>query len=76
MNRSIILNKYLLILVSILISISSLFANNDSGDYMSNIGKIYVVIAVIVVIFLGIFAFLLIIEKRLKKLENQNPNNE
>ena len=76
MNKAQRLNKYLLLLLSIVISITNLSANNDSGDYMSNIGKIYVVIAVIVVIFLGIFAFLLIIEKRLKKLENQNPNNE
>ncbi|HMG16763.1 MAG TPA: hypothetical protein VK590_15010 [Saprospiraceae bacterium] len=76
MNKSKSLFKYLLVLFSIVISVSNLSADNDSGDYMSNIGKIYVVIAVIVVIFLGIFAFLLILEKRLKKLENQNPNNE
>ncbi len=76
MRKYNLMHKYLLVLFSILISISNLSANNDSGDYMSNIGKIYVVIAVIVVIFLGIFAFLLVIEKRLKKLENQNPNNE
>lgn len=76
MNKTNLLLKYFLTITATLISISNLSANNDSGDYMSNIGKIYVVIAVIVVIFLGIFAFLLIIEKRLKKLENQNPNNE
>jgi CcmD family protein len=51
-------------------------AETDSGDYMTNVGKIYVVIAVIVVIFIGIFAFLFTIERRLNKLENQNPNNE
>ena len=43
---------------------------------MSNIGKIYVVIAVIVLIFIGIFAMLLHIERRVKILENQKINNE
>ena len=68
--------KYLFSLICMLCIPTMMNAQTDSGDYMTNIGKIYVVIAVIVVIFIGIFAFLFAIERRLRKLENQNPNNE
>ena len=44
-------------------------AQQTSLDYMRSTGKIYVVIAVVVVIFLGIFFFLIRLDKKLTKLE-------
>lgn len=41
------------------------------ADFMRSIGKIYVVVAVIVVLFIGIFIFLLNIDRKLSKLETQ-----
>lgn len=76
MKKKIISLKNLYVLLFLLALPVGLSAETDSGDYMTNVGKIYVVIAVIVVIFIGIFAFLFTIERRLNKLENQNPNNE
>jgi CcmD family protein len=38
---------------------------------MRSTGKIYVVVAVIVAIFVGIVAFLMYLDKKLTKLENQ-----
>ena len=49
-------------------------AQQTSLDYMRSTGKIYVVIAVVVVIFLGIFFFLIRLDKKLTKLENQINN--
>ncbi len=40
-----------------------------SGDFMQNIGKIYVVVAVIVMIFIGIVIYLIRLEGKIKKLE-------
>ncbi|GAB5551273.1 MAG: hypothetical protein Sapg2KO_08640 [Saprospiraceae bacterium] len=40
-------------------------------DFMRSTGKIYVVVAVIVAIFIGIVAFLMYLDKKLTKLENQ-----
>ena len=42
-----------------------------SDDFMRSIGKIYVVVAVIVAIFIGIVLFLIYLDRRLTKLENQ-----
>ena len=46
-------------------------AQASGGDFMRSIGKIYVVVAVIVAIFIGIVVFLIYLERKLTKLENQ-----
>ena len=48
-----------------------LSAQAASADFMRSIGKIYVVVAVIIAIFLGIIVFLIFLDRRLTKLENQ-----
>lgn len=40
-------------------------------DFMRSTGKIYVVVAVILAIFLAIVIFLILLDRRLTKLENQ-----
>lgn len=44
----------------------------EMADEMRGSGKIYVVVAVLVLIFLGIVAYLFSIDRRLKKLERRN----
>jgi CcmD family protein len=41
----------------------------EPTDFMRSNGKIYVVVAVVVIIVLGIFIYLLNLEKKIKKLE-------
>ena len=48
----------------------------ESSDFFRNIGKIYVVVAVIAVVFLGIVFFLIALDRRLTKLEHQIKDNE
>ncbi|GIV31487.1 MAG: hypothetical protein KatS3mg029_0838 [Saprospiraceae bacterium] len=57
-------------LLFLLISSSALLAQSDA-DFMRSMGKIYVVVAVIVVIFLGIVVYLVSLDRKLTKLENQ-----
>ena len=40
-------------------------------DFMRSMGKMYVVVAVIAVIFLGILVFLVYLDRKLTRLENQ-----
>lgn len=47
----------------------ALASDVEMADLMRSNGMIYVVIAVLCIIFTGILAFLFIIERRLKKLE-------
>ncbi len=38
-------------------------------DYLQNIGKIYVVVAVIVTLFIGVVVFMISLDRRLKRIE-------
>lgn len=68
--------SFLLINCFILLSFNLLNAQSQSGDFMRNIGMIYVVIGVIIIIFIGIIAFLINLDRKLTKLENQIKKNE
>ncbi len=46
-------------------------AQNGDVDFMRSIGKIYVVVAVVIAIFVGIIVFLIFLDRRLTKIENQ-----
>jgi len=41
----------------------------DPTDFMRSEGKLYVVMAVVVVILLGLFAYLINLDRKIKKLE-------
>lgn len=68
------LNRYFLLLFSLLFNVVA-FAQNpnaiEMADGMRSSGKIYVVIAVIAVIFVGLLAYLLYLERRVQRLENE-----
>lgn len=51
--------------------VQSLLAQTAEPDFMRSIGKIYVVVAVIVAMFVGIIGFLIYMDKKLTNLENQ-----
>ncbi len=67
---------FFLIIALILTFTNSLMAQSGGGDFMRNIGMIYVVIGVIIIIFVGIIAFLINLDRKLTKLENQIKENE
>ena len=46
-------------------------AQGGNPDFMRSIGKIYVVVAVIVTIFIGLIIFLIFLEKKLSRLERR-----
>lgn len=66
----------ILLLLAILPFLSPLYAHNEGGDFMESAGKIYVVIAVILIIFIGIVLFLFRLDRKLTKLEYQINHNE
>ncbi len=62
------------ILVSCLIFVSNLLAAQaevEMADTLRSNGKIYVVVVIVAVIFIGITAYLIIIDKKLSKLEKK-----
>ncbi len=59
-----------------LILVFPLSAQSDNPDFFRSIGKIYVVVAVIMAVFLGILLFLIYLDRKVTKLENQIKENE
>ena len=55
----------------LLMSMNTITFAQAGEDFMRSTGKIYVVVAVIIAIFIGIVAFLMYLDKKLTKLENQ-----
>jgi hypothetical protein len=69
-------NRLLISICFFLASVFPLLAQTAETDFMRSRGKIFVVVAVIVAVFAGIILFLLYLERRLTKLENQIQENE
>ena len=68
--------KGLLILSTLFLSSQSLVAQDGGNDFMRSMGKMYVVVAVIIVVFVGLIAFLVYLDRRLTKIEDQISENE
>lgn len=67
--------KKILVLAFLLLGYTSVFAQQtqsvEMADAMRSSGKIYVVIATIVIIFIGLAIYLFSIDRRLKKIEKE-----
>ena len=50
---------------------TELFAQDTDPDFMRSMGKMYVVVAVIVVVFLGIVFYVVRLDRKITKLEDQ-----
>ncbi|MCB0520782.1 MAG: CcmD family protein [Lewinellaceae bacterium] len=54
----------------------SFLVAQEDADFMRSMGKMYVVVAVIAAIFIGIVIFLVYLDRKLTKLENQINNHQ
>lgn len=66
------MKKIALMLIALLAVIPNIFAQNgvEMADTLRSEGKIYVVIAVLLVIFSAVAVYLFILDRKVKKLEN------
>jgi len=67
--------KKLTFLLLLLLSYTGVFAQSNLGvtmdDTLQSSGKIYVVVAIIAIIFVGLALYLFSIDRRLKKIERE-----
>ena len=59
------------LLISVFAMVSAFAQSTSNPDFMRSTGKIYVVVGVLAMTFVGIIAFLVHIERRLKRLEEE-----
>ncbi|MBK9151845.1 MAG: CcmD family protein [Saprospiraceae bacterium] len=67
--------KFLLIIAALWIPVLLKAASQDT-DFLRSTGKIYSVVIVICILFLGIIIFLFRLDRKLTKLENQINNEQ
>lgn len=64
------MKKIFSVFFALLISLSTFAnANVEMADALRSSGKIYVVVAVIAVLFIGLFAYLFSIDRKISKIE-------
>lgn len=63
-------------LISILFLMAAPEATQQAGDFMRETGKIYVVYAVLSIVFIGIVLFLWRLENKINKLEKRIENEQ
>lgn len=59
----------------LLMSAPAVFAQTEMADVMRANGKIYVVVVVLATIFAGIFAYLIILDRKISNIEKENNIN-
>lgn len=76
MNFHIKLKKFVALTSIQMLWLSIASAQGSSLDFLRSTGKIYAVVTVIAVIFVGIVIFLFRLDNKLTKLENQIKNEQ
>jgi len=64
------ISKLLLTLVTVLISVAVQAQPVEMADTMRSEGKIYVVVGIVLIVLAGLIAYLFMLDRRVKKLEN------
>ena len=62
--------RYFLFILGLVFNLQA-FAQGEQVDFMRSIGKIYVVVAVIAIIFVGLALYLIQLDRKITKLENE-----
>ena len=63
------ISKFALFLIFTILFANQLAAQGATQDFMRSTGKIYVVVAVIVLIFIGVILYLVRLDSKISKLE-------
>ncbi len=68
------MKRIFILLLVLFVSLNTVLAQNtgvEMADALRSSGKIYVVVAVIVLLFMGLLIYLFSLDRRIKNIENQ-----
>ncbi len=68
------LRSILATILVLLLSVVTGQAQTEMADTMRSNGKIYVVVVVLATIFAGIFTYLVVLDRKISRLEKENQN--
>ena len=61
-------------LVTLLLIVQSVQAQDAAPDFMRSVGKIYVVAAVTLIILVALFAYMVILDRKISRIEKRHKN--
>lgn len=67
--------RFVLLMFSLFLSLSGFAQNIEMADQMRADGKIYVVVAVLLIILIGLLFYLISIDRKISRLEKNNQKN-
>jgi len=76
MNNLLKIKKFVAIIIIMMANIDLVSGQNYPSDFLRSTGKIYSVVLVIAIIFIGIVFFLFRLDNKLTKLENHIKNEQ
>ncbi len=68
-----LISLFILLLTTIIVQAQEGTAKTGFGETMRSSGRIYVVIAVILTILIGLILYLVRLDKKMSKMEKENP---
>ena len=68
-----LISLFMLLLTTVFVQAQEGTAKTGFGETMRSSGRIYVVIAVILTILIGLILYLLRLDKKMSKMEKENP---
>jgi CcmD family protein len=67
-----IVSVFLFALLTVTVNAQETVANPENADFMRSNGKLYVVVAVVVTILLGLFFYVFSLDRKISKMEKNN----
>ena len=61
-------------LVAFLLIVHTIHAQDAAPDFMRSVGKIYVVAAVTLIILVALFAYMVILDRKISRIEKRHKN--
>ncbi len=65
------MKKYLCLLVLLMISMGANAQDAEMADVMRSNGKIYVIVGIILIVLIGLIAYLFLLDRKVTRLENK-----
>jgi uncharacterized integral membrane protein len=65
------MKKYLYLLLVLTISIGANAQDAEMADVMRSNGKIYVIVGIILIVLVGLIAYLFVLDRKITRLENK-----
>lgn len=62
------------LLVALFLCVQSVHAQDAAPDFMRSVGKIYVVAAVTLIILIALFAYMVMLDRKISRIEKRHKN--